>query len=483
MASLNQQPIHHFLFIPLMTRSHLIPFTDLAKALAHHGQQVTIVMTPLNAARFSDDYAINFNLNIQFLPLYFPAQEVGLPQGCEAMDSLPSPDMATKFLQASNMLQQPLEKWLQGLDSLSLPSCIISDVCFPWTSILALKFNVSRVVFHTVSCFTLLCSHNIDHYKVFDERDKSDFEPVLVPDLPDRIEITKAQLPFFGKNKALDDSKKVLKQFKEAEASAMAVVVNSFQELEPGYVKAYQKFVNNLWCIGPLCLYNKTTRSEASIDDHESLNWLDSQKPNSVIYVCFGSLCHIFDQQLMELGLGLETSNCPFIWVIKEGSYTAELDNWFKEQNFEERVKGRGLIIRGWAPQFQILSKPAIGGLITHCGWSSTLEGIIAGLPLITWPMSNEQFYNEKLIVQVVKIGVKIGVEKPMKAPEVLVKKEEEVLKAIKQVIDGGKEGEERKKRAKKLGEMAKMAVENGGSSCSNLTSLIHLVSYFNQHG
>ncbi|MBA0594084.1 hypothetical protein Gorai_011005, partial [Gossypium raimondii] len=88
--------------------------------------------------------------------------------------------------------------------------------------------------------------------------------------------------------------------------------------------------------------------------------------------------------------------------------------------------------------------------------------------------MSNEQFYNEKLIVQVVKIGVKIGVEKPMKAPEVLVKKEE-VLKAIKQVIDGGEEGEERKKRAKKLGEMAKMAVENGGSSCSNLTSLIHL--------
>lgn len=183
----------------------------------------------------------------------------------------------------------------------------------------------------------------------------------------------------------------------------------------------------------------------------------------------------------MELGLGLETSNCPFIWVIKEGSYTAELDKWFKEQNFEERVKGRGLIIRGWAPQVQILSKPEIGGFITHCGWSSTLEGIIAGLPLITWPMSSEQFYNEKLIVQVVKIGVKIGVDKPMKAPEVLVKKED-VMKAIKQVIDGGEEGEERKKRAKKLGEMAKMAVENGGSSCSNLTSLIHLVSYFNQH-
>ncbi|XWS43534.1 hypothetical protein CRYUN_Cryun16bG0112300 [Craigia yunnanensis] len=444
MASSNQQPIHHFLLVPLMSQSHLIPFTEMAKVLAHHGQEVTIVMTPLNAARFNNaiiDYAMNFNLKIQFLSLSFPGEEAGLPKGCENMDSLPSLDLATKFFQASKMLQEPLEKWLQDLES--LPSCIISDICLTWTSDLALKFKIPRVLFHTVSCFTLLCSHNIKRYKVQD-RVASDSEPVLVPDMPDRIEFTKAQLPESEKQSS-NQLKNLVSQFKEAELSVSAVLVNSFEEMESGYVKAYQKFVNNLWCIGPLSLCNETTSNKlekgnkTTIDEYESLNWLNSQKSSSVIYVCFGSLSHMLTPQLIELGLGLEASNCPLIWTIKKGDYTPELEKWFKEQRFEERIEGRGFIIRGWAPQVLILSHPATGG-------------------------------------QVLKIGVKIGVEVPMKAEELMVKRED-VKKAIKQLVDGGDEGEERRKRAKKLGEMANRAVENGGSSYLNATLLIENVN------
>ncbi|XP_022745470.1 UDP-glycosyltransferase 73C3-like [Durio zibethinus] len=484
MASSNQQPVHHFLLVPLMSQSHLIPFTDLAKVLADHGQQVTIVMTPLNAARFNNaiiDYAMNFNLKIQFLLLSFPGQEAGLPKGCENLDSLPSLDLTAKFFQASNMLHEPLEKWLQDLES--LPSCIISDICLPWTSDLALKFKIPRVVFHTVSCFTLLCSHNIKRYEVQDGI-TSDSEPVLVPGVPDRIEFTKAQLPE-SQRKSSDDLNNLVNQFKEAELSASAVLVNSFEEMESGYVKAYQKFVNNLWCIGPLSLCNETTSNKlrtgnkTSIDEHESLNWLNSHKSRSVIYVCFGSLSHMLPPQLIELGLGLEASNCPFIWTIKKIDYTPELEKWFKEQRFEERIKGRGLIIRGWAPQVQILSHPATGGFFTHCGWNSTIEGVSAGLPMITWPMFAEQFYNEKFVVQILKIGVKIGVEVPMNA-KVLTVKREDVKKAIKQLVDGGDDAEERRKRAKKLGEMAKRAVEKGGSSYLNATLLIEHV---NQQG
>ena len=54
----------------------------------------------------------------------------------------------------------------------------------------------------------------------------------------------------------------------------------------------------------------------------------------------------------------------------------------------------------------------------------------------------------------------------------VLVKKED-VKEAIERVMDGGEEGEERRKRAKKLGEMANKAVEMGGSSHLNITKLI----------
>ena len=103
---------------------------------------------------------------------------------------------------------------------------------------------------------------------------------------------------------------------------------------------------------------------------------------------------------------------------------------WISEEGFEERTKGRGLIIRGWAPQVLILSHPSIGGFLTHCGWNSTLEGISAGVPMITWPLFADQFLNEKLVTQVLKIGVSVGMEVPMKFGEeektgVLVKKED----------------------------------------------------------
>ncbi|CAB4320867.1 unnamed protein product [Prunus armeniaca] len=174
------------------------------------------------------------------------------------------------------------------------------------------------------------------------------------------------------------------------------------------------------------------------------------------------------DPQLLEIALGLEAYGQEFIWVVKKEK--KEKEEWLPE-GFEQRMEGKGVIIRGWAPQVLILEHQAIGGFVTHCGWNSILEGVSSGVPMITWPVSAEQFYNEKLVTEILRIGVAVGSEKW--APLVDVKKEASVKrdaieKAVAQVMVGDK-AEEMRSRARALGEMARRAVEEGGSSFSDL--------------
>ncbi|KAH1039623.1 hypothetical protein J1N35_041366 [Gossypium stocksii] len=472
----------HFVLIPLMAQGHMIPMIDLAKLLAERRVMVSLITTPHNASRFDSviQRATQSGLQIQVVKVPFPCREVGLPVGCENLDTLSSRDLLKRFYNALGMLQEPLERFLE--QQKPLPSCIISDKCLSWTSKTAERFNVPRIVFHGMGCFSLLCSYNVKLHKAHLSV-ASDTEPFVVPGLPQTVEITRAQLP--GAFVSLPDLDDVRNKMQEAEKSAFGVVINSFNELEQGCVEEYQKAIKKkVWTIGPVSLCNRINLdkfergNKASIKEQKCMKWLDSKEPRSVIYACLGSLCRLVPAQLIELGLGLEASQQPFIWVVKTSDERAEeLEKWFSEQKYEERIKGRGLLIKGWAPQVLILSHPAIGGFITHCGWNSTIESVCFGVPMITWPQFSEQFFNEKLIVQILKIGVGVGVEVSVRWGEeeklgVLVKKHQ-VEKAIDMLMDAGEEGENRRVRARELAEFARKSLENGGSSYFNMSLLV----------
>ncbi|KAH7856559.1 hypothetical protein Vadar_002778 [Vaccinium darrowii] len=439
----------HFLIVPLMSQSHLIPMTDFAKLLAAHDRDLT---TPLNATQFQSliDRATSSDLDIHLLPLRFPGSEAGLPENIENMDSLTSPDQIIHFLTATSLLQQPLEKLISELKP--PPSCLITSNALPWTSEVAVKFDIPRYVFNAISCFTLLCSNRIDEGDL-----NLDSESIIVPDMPHRIESKKTQLPkFLGRNP--QKLKEILDPMKDGIASARGILVNSFEEMEMKYVEEYKKVAERTWCIGPVSLCNKEVSdkfdrgNKAAIDEHYCLKWLDTKSLNSVIYACFGSLCHISCSQLIEIGLGLESSDRPFIWIIRGADKSAEVEKWLEAERFEDRNKEKGLVIKGWAPQLMILLHPAVGGFLTHCGWNSTLEGVCAGVPMITWPMFAEQFYNEKLITEVLRIGVRIGIEVGMQwgnEEEVGVfVRRDKVKKAIEEVMRDGEEGGETRRRA-----------------------------------
>lgn len=477
----------HFIFIPFMAPGHILPMVDMAKLLSQRDVKVTIVTTPLNATKIkaSIDREIQSGSPIQLLPVKFPNVEAGIPEGCESLETLPSMDLRENFFTALSLWQKPLEGLLEKLNP--FPSCIVSDKNIACVADISTKFKVPRIIFDGTSCFNLLCNHNLHTSKVCETVSDSD-QFIVIPGLPHRIEMKKSQLPVIftpGPNQKLNA---VRERIRESEAQAYGIVVNSFEELEEEYVKEYQRVTGHkIWCVGPVSLSNKDDIDKASRGRKDSngeietqcMKWLDSWPASSVIYVCLGSLNRVTPQQLMELGLGLEATKRPFIWVLRGAYKGDELEKWLEEEGFEERVKGRGILIRGWAPQVLILSHRAIGVFLTHCGWNSTLEATCAGVPVVTFPMFADQFYNEKLAVQVLETGVRIGVENSVhfgdeeKIGGVVQVTRDNVKEALEKVMGEGEEKEKRRERARKYAELAEKAIEQGGSSYRNMSLLI----------
>jgi scopoletin glucosyltransferase len=279
---------------------------------------------------------------------------------------------------------------------------------------------------------------------------------------------------------------KFMEPLLETELKSYGLIVNNFTELDgEEYIEHYEKTMGHrAWHLGPSSLICRTTQEKADrgqtsvVDVHECLSWLNSKQPNSVLYICFGSLCHFTNKQLYEIASAIEASGHQFIWVVpekkgKEDESNDENEKWMPK-GFEER--NIGMIIRGWAPQVVILGHPAIGAFLTHCGWNSTVEAVSAGVPMITWPVHDEQFYNEKLITQVRGIGVEVGVEEWsfigfMKKKKIVGR--DIIEKAVRRLMDGGIEAVEIRKRAQEYAIKAKRAVQEGGSSHKNLMALI----------
>ncbi|XP_019165287.1 PREDICTED: scopoletin glucosyltransferase-like [Ipomoea nil] len=471
----------HVFFFPMLAHGHMIPTLDMAKLFASRGVKATIITTPANQPVFSkavDKYTqLGFQMEIRLLE--FPGVEVGLPESCQRLDQIPSDDGLPTFFKACALLQPSLEELLQELR----PDCLVADMFFPWATNAAAKFDIPRLIFHGISHLALCAMQSLGVYKPFNNV-SSDSELFTIPNLPHELKLTRLQVSPMERSELETPFTEFLKRVSESEDTSYGVIFNSFYELEPDFVEHYKNVLGRrAWSVGPLSLYNRDVEDKAergkksAIDEHECLKWLDSKNPHSVVYICFGSVANFAPSQLHEMAMGIEASGLDFVWVIRN---KREEEKWMPE-GFEERTKGKGLIIRGWAPQVLILDHEAVGAFVTHCGWNSTLEGISAGVPMVTWPVFAEQFLNEKLMTDVLRTGTGVG-SKEWKRSESDGVKREAIAEAMKKVMIG-EESEEIRSRAKAMKDKAKKAIEEGGSSYLGLSSLLdELRAYHAKH-
>ncbi|KAK7348155.1 hypothetical protein VNO80_22704 [Phaseolus coccineus] len=450
-------------FIHFLAAGHMIPLCDIATLFASRRHYVTIITTPSNALTLRKSIPSHPFLRLH--TVHFPSQEVGLPHGIESLSSVTDVDNLAKVFNATTMLQPPIQKFVEE----NPPDCIVADFLFPWVDDLANNLNIPRLAFNGFSLFTICAIHS-----------SQPTSSLLSPTLPHPITLN-ASPP-----KELSE---FLDKLLETELRSYGLIVNNFAELDgEEYIRYYEKTTGHkAWHLGPASLISRTPEEKAErgmksvVSMQECVSWLDSKEENSVVYICFGSLCHFSDKQLYEIACGIEASGHEFIWVVpekkgKEKERQEEKEKWMPE-GFEERNAEKGMVIRGWAPQLLILNHRAVGAFVSHCGWNSSVEAVSGGVPMITWPVHGEQFYNEKLISEVRGIGVEVGAAEwtttGLGERQTVVCRDS-IERGVRRIMDGGDEAEEVRRRAKEFGEKAREAVGEGGSSHKNLTALIH---------
>ncbi|XP_073296934.1 anthocyanidin 3-O-glucosyltransferase UFGT-like [Primulina huaijiensis] len=237
---------------------------------------------------------------------------------------------------------------------------------------------------------------------------------------------------------------------------ASVVLLNSFDGIDFIVENDLKSKLKMLLNIGPFPLPNAMTVTE----DHSGcLSWLSHQAAASVAYISFGTIFTPPPPELVALAEAMEEKQVPYLWSFRDNSKRQLL------QGFFERTSRIGKVVE-WAPQSQVLSHPSVGVFVTHCGWNSTLDSIMGGVPMICMPFFADQMINRRLMENVWQIGVGV---KGVFAKSGLV----EVL----DLVLWKDEGKKMRENIGRMKERAYTAVAENGSSTENFKSLTSIIT------
>ncbi|KAK6151619.1 hypothetical protein DH2020_014254 [Rehmannia glutinosa] len=402
----------HILVFPYPAQGHMIPLLDFTHQLAARGRlTITILVTPKNLPLLNPLLAAHPS-SITALVLPFPPHPA-VPAGVENTVELPAGGFRSMMCVLAE-LHNPILRWFRSHPS--PPMAIISDMFLGWTHHLACQLSIRRYVFCPSGAFAISLVNSL-WVEMPKRKNAGDVnETVSFPKIPHSPVYPWWQLsPIYRSYVDGDPVSEFVKDSLRANIASYGLVFNTFRELEGVYLDYLMKELghNRVWSIGPVSPPTDVGPAErggsSSVLINEICSWLDTCQDHTVVYVCFGSQSVLTNKQMEQLTLGLEKSGVKFILVIKgatkghdEGDYGAT------PLGFEDRVAGRGVVIKGWAPQVVILRHRAVRVFLTHCGWNSALESIVAGVPMMAWPMGADQFVNATLLVDQLDIAIRV---------------------------------------------------------------------------
>nr|GMD64637.1 beta-D-glucosyl crocetin beta-1,6-glucosyltransferase-like [Ipomoea batatas] len=420
------------LMFPWLAYGHIVPFVGLAKKLSDKGFLVHICSTEINLVSINKMIPESYSNSILLTKLLLPAEDFPeLPPHYHTPNGLP-PHLYDTLRNAF----RKSKPYFANLMKILTPNLLIYDYISLWAEGIAHSLHIPAVRFYISSAASFsFFSHfvrNAPGVYPFPAVHFKPYELSLIHQMNSNVK---------GDEKDPDE---------KWTAPQKVLLVSSSSEIEAKYIDYMSELINCKVVPVPVASIVEVPTTNA---DADILDWLGKKKEGSTVLVSFGSEYFPSENEIEEIAHGLELSNVNFIWVLrfrKGEELTAEKA---LPHGYLDRVKDKGRIIQGWAPQAKILNHPSIGGFVSQCGWNSALESINFGVPIIALPGFFEQPLNARCLVD---LGVAVEIERDNGGKL----RRDEMARVVGEVMGAGKRGETLKRNMEKMSEDLKLRRE-----------------------
>ncbi|KAG2381042.1 hypothetical protein LR48_Vigan11g153000 [Vigna angularis] len=356
----------HVVLFPWLAFGHIGPFFELARLIAQKGHKISFISTPRNIHRLPK-VPENLQPLVDLIELPLPRVDK-LPENAEATMDIPH-HLIPYLKLAFDGLQQPLAKFLERCK----PDWIIYDFAPYWLPPISSKLGISNIFFcifgaSAIYFFLLKTTDFLEEHYETNESGVSDLFRVLETCNGAQVTATRTCIEIEGEPLKLFES-------------------------------IYSKPVIPIGLLPPSLQFSEDNNDE---NWDSILKWLDKQEEASVMYVAFGSEVTLSDEEFTEISMGIEMSGFPFFWVLKKQN-TSKVEL----QDLVVNNSGKGLVWRRWAPQMRILAHKSVGAFLSPSGWSSVIESLQVGCPLVMLPFQAGQFVSARLMEEK-RVGVKV---------------------------------------------------------------------------
>ncbi|XP_028769695.1 UDP-glycosyltransferase 83A1-like [Neltuma alba] len=450
----------HVVVLPFPAQGHVNCLMNLSHKLAQNGFKITFANSDYNHKRMLK--AMNMEETEESLPFTL----VSIPDGMGPEDD--RNDVARLCLAMLKTMKVEFEKLLEHsiLKDGGRITCVVADVSMAWALEVAHKFGIKAAVICVASAALLALKLHAPKL-IEDGLIDSDGIPIakgefeLSPDIP-KMSTTHIPWCCIGNSASQKIIFNYILRIVRASNLTDWWLCNTIFELEPGAFTLYPKILP----IGPLMKSRESSGTQSLIgqfweEDKSCLKWLDQQPPCSVIYVAFGSFTEFNTSQFQELALGLELTQRPFLWVVRENDKGKD-----SKLTYPDGFEGKNGKIVNWAPQHDVLSHPAIACFVSHCGWISVMEGLINGVPFLCWPYFGDHFFDKTCVCDAWKVGLGFDFD-----DQGLISRHE-----IKRKVDMLLEDESLRERSMKLKKIISNNLTDGGISFENLAKFVEWV-------